>query len=868
MATNDKSQGVKSADMKKMTALDRLAQKVLQNADPGYIEKYLLNAQDAKFQKIIDRQLDVAKGVAGNQIVDFFATVRTERRSGRPAKKLGIDTADLFTENVGDIFGYFQDVYKNRYMEVQDLKFISRFIPSLGEGVRIYLDAIISSDDVSDVITRNLQLNGLTSAEDKDGAMSKIEQLEREYKILPKLKVAYNKTLVSGSFFVYHISYKDLFEMYSSGVASGKVERRGTGYFINARNRQDNVGQSKPGRLRNANETYANEKESAPLIGNASFMCGADLSGVLESFGVEHEAVSSFMTEEHGIYQLNYHTMAMENALQYTKDLVQSAPDPSFLSPSRDRISKDMLEKQLIASLESELPNIYFMESPIPMDVLSEIGGQEAIESFNEYFNLRKDVDENIDKLNRDSGIMTDGTYDPNRIKNGRGQSFSDIPGTYLKWIDYKYVIPIDVLGHRVGYYHIITTPKTRKNTGRGGNKATEIGGILSSGSMSLFDQLDVSEKRKETAIQNIVDAISDGIVTQFSSKFVRKNAAFKKLIADCIIANGLVNNDYMIQFIPVENMIEFKCNEDEEGRGTSILSDAMFPAHLLLSIVICKMLNYINKSGNRTIAHISSGRVNRSLSNQVNRVIRDLQAGNVTFTDLLSSSMVFSKVTRDSNIAMPKDQQGNRLVEFEIQEGQDIDLNTNYETMLERWGMIAMGMPPTIMDYTQDVNVAKRVVSDNVRVAGRVANLQSDFESPTTELYRAIISDSDMDATIKTTLCNSLQFKLPRPRILANQNISEALGTAYQNAQTIADIKLGQDTGDEESAARRTKFIEAVVRRETPYLQWNELDKLYDQACIDVVTDATKKAADAALQDGTAKQENPDDELSGLDPV
>lgn len=866
MATNDKGQGVKSADLKKMTALDRLAQKVLQNADPGYIEKYLLTAQDAKFQKIIDRQLDVAKGVAGNQIVDFFATVRTERRSGRPPKKLGIETADLFTENVGDIFGYFQDVYKNRYMEVQDLKFISRFIPSLGEGVRIYLDAIISSDDVSDVITRNLQLNGLTSDEDKNTAMSKIEQIERENKVLQKLKVAYNKTLVSGSFFVYHISYKDLFEMYSAGVASGKIERRGTGYFINARNRQDNINQSKPGRLRNANESAA--PDYIPMIGCASLVRDAELSTVLENFGVVGECVEPFIDEEHGIFQLDYKTSAMKNALNYTRNLVQSAPDPSFLSPTRDRISKDMMEKQLIASLESELPNIYFMESPIPMDVLSEIGGREALEAFNEYFNLRKDVDENIDKLNRDSGIMTDGAYDPNRIRSGRGQSFADIPGTYLKWIDYKYVIPIDVLGHRVGYYHIITTTKTRKNTGRGGNKATEIGGILSSGSMSLFDQLDVSEKRKETAIQNIVDAISDGIVTQFSSKFVRKNAAFKKLIADCIIANGLVNNDYMIQFIPVENMIEFKCNEDEEGRGTSILSDAMFPAHLLLSIVICKMLNYINKSGNRTIAHISSGRVNRSLSNQVNRVIRDLQAGNVTFTDLLSSSMVFSKVTRDSNIAMPKDQQGNRLVEFEVQEGQDIDLNTNYETMLERWGMIAMGMPPTIMDYNQDVNVAKRVVSDNVRVAGRVASLQSDFETPTTELYRVLINDSDMDNSLKTALSNSLQFKLPRPRILANQNNSEALGTAYQNAQTIADIKLGQDTGDEEMAQRRVKFIEAIVRRETPYLQWNELDDLYDQARIDVIADEVKKAADTALQEGSAKQENPDDGLSDLDPV
>ena len=119
-------------------------------------------------------------------------------------------------------------------------------------------------------------------------------------------------------------------------------------------------------------------------------------------------------------------------------------------------------------------------------------------------------------------------------------------------------------------------------------------------------------------------------------------------MIADCIVANGLVDNDYMIQFIPVDNVIEFKCNEDENGKGESILSDALFPAHLLLSIVICKLLNYINKGGNKTIAHISGGKVNKSMTNQVNRVLRDLQAGNVVFTDLLSSTAVFSKITRD----------------------------------------------------------------------------------------------------------------------------------------------------------------------------------------------------------------------------
>lgn len=862
MATNT-SQNLtrtENSQIKKANSLNKLASRLLSSIDPSYTDQQLLSEQDAAFQKIIDRQLDIAKGVAGNQVVDFFASVRAEQQRGnkvgRPPKTLGIDTSDLFTQNVGDIFNYFQDVYKNRYMEVSDLKFISKFIPSLGEGVRIYVDSIVASDDVSETITRNLLIPTITEAAKLKTATDSIKQLEDEYDLQRKLRVAIKKTLVTGTFYVYHTSYQQLFEMYSQGVATGKITKDGSAMMMgNAREYSKVKIAAPPVKGR---QTPANKPNVLGIAQEASVVTDLTSEPSLEAFGAATETYI-----EHGqLLKCNYlGTSAMESAMGEIQAMAESSPPFA----ARD-LDKRNFAKEFKATLEQELPNIYFIDSPLPFDAMNDAQGvlSAGTEGFNEFFNLRKDVDESLDKVRQDMGLMvdTDAAIDPNH-PTSHGQSFKGITGTYLKWIDYKYVIPIDVLNQRVGYYHIIATQKTKKNNGRGANKATEIGGILSSGSMSLFDQMDISEKRKEQAIQNIVDAISSAILDQFSVKFVKKNAAFRKVIAECLIANGLVDNDYMIQFIPADQMIEFKCNEDETGKGESILSEAMFPAHLLLSIVICKMLNYINKGGNRTIAHISSGRVNRSLSNQVNRVIRDLQAGNVTFTDLLSSSMVFSKVTRDSNIAMPKDQAGNRLVEFEVQEGQDIDLNTNYETMLERWCMIALGIPPTVMDYLSDVSVARKIVSDNMKVAGRVATLQTDMEKPITELYKALVENSDMSDEMKTAIQNGFQFKLPRPRILANQNNSEALNTAYQNAQLIANIIVGEDANEPDDMKLKKSIIEKIVRNESPYIQWDMIDGLVSQAKIDVKGEAVREAVDK--KDSTDEMENPDDTVGGL---
>lgn len=863
MADKKSTERAINAEMKRASSLDRLASRLLQSVDPSYNDQRLMSDQDAEFNRIIDRQLDIAKGVAGDQVVDFIASLRrtqNQNRGGRPKNSLGIETADLFTENIGDIFGYFQDVYKNRYMEISDLKFISKFIPSIGEAVRIYLDAIVASDDVSQTITRNIAMPGITDPQDKNTIMSRIEQMEEEYRLLPKLKVAYKKAMVTGSFFVWHIAYKELFEMYSQGLASGRILRNGSN-MLRGNSREGTGSATAPGMAANNPVGKMPKPEKANVLGIAQesqIIYDIKEEPGLEAFGEEMQ----FLARDEMVYKCNLKG-ALESSMAGIRELAESAALP-FDREGNKQDSRKYADA-LVGAIEADMPNIYFLDTPIPFEVINDTSGimEAGFESFHEYFNLRKDIDEKASAADKTTINGVDGAFDVNGNNSTRAQKFN-VTGTYLKWIDYKYMLPIEVLGHVVGYYHIVSTTKTKKKGGKGtANKSSEIGGILSSGSMSLFDQMDVSEKRKEAAIQNIVDTISDAILTQFGTKFVKKNAAFRQLISECIIANGLVNNDFMIQFIPANQVIEFKCNEDENGKGESILSEAMFPAHLLLSMVVSKMLNYINKGGNRTIAHISSGRVNRNLGNQVNRVIRDLQAGNVTFTDLLSSSMVFNKVTRDSNIAMPKDQAGNRLVEFEVQEGQQIELNTDYETMLERWCMTATGIPPTVMDYQSDVNVAKKVVSDNVRVAGRVASLQSDFEGPTTQLYRVLIKDSDIDDATKNLL-GSLTFKLPRPRILANQNNSEALNTAYSNAQTITNIKLGDSDNTDEERLVRTKLIEMIARNETPFINWVEVDELEKQVRADIAAEKTKKNAEKNLNGGS-DMENPDDSLNDL---
>ena len=202
-----------------------------------------------------------------------------------------------------------------------------------------------------------------------------------------------------------------------------------------------------------------------------------------------------------------------------------------------------------------------------------------------------------IGALNEDINRTSDGTMDP----NAKGSKFNTI-GTYIKYIDASRIVPVKVYNQIVGYFHVhdMTASKKMRNMNDTDNMLV--------GSVNLFANINMNDNKRESAVRMITDVISDGILSNFSNRFVNNNQDFKRLIADCIVANGMINNNLNIQFIPAHHIIPFIVNENEEGFGESVLADALFPARLLLDLLISKLLLYMNKSGNRTLAFVRKG--------------------------------------------------------------------------------------------------------------------------------------------------------------------------------------------------------------------------------------------------------------------
>lgn len=771
--------GTKGGERKinqRVSLLDLAARKLLGTVDPNYGEQELLSKKDREIQDILDRELEISRGVSNGNILDFVNSSLKERRKNLGDEDAGTDdTYGLFTKDIGNLFGFYQDLNKNRFVEMADLKFISKFIPAVSEAVKVTLDSIVGADDFSTSISRQLIYGPNLTDTERAAADAEIMRIEKEEKLLKKMRnIVYKKTLVTGNHYVYVIPYKELFEEYDRLVKDGVI--------VNG----DVVPKS---------IVKKRKKEQAKP----------------NSFGSVME--STMLAEE-------FDTLC---------DKVTESLGPSY--------SKDDI-KEVTAVLECGLDNVGYIDTPILTEALEGVAADDImkrnIRGYSNYFSgntiIAEDIDTTPEGTVGDSGKTSYEKF--------------DVKGCYIKYIDATKLVPVKVYNRVIGYIHVHDMTASKKMASMQNAASTTAMLGVDSGLFTASTRL--TEEKKNKSAQAIVDVITDSIIHNFSNKFVNKHIAFRHLIADCIVANGLTNSAFKIQFIPEKYIKVFAVNSDEDDMGQSILQDALFPAKMLLSTLVSKLLLFMNKSGNRTVAYVRKGPIDVSTNNHVQRTIRMLQESNITFSDLLSTNISFHKFSRSGNIQLPMARNGDRLIDFEVQEGQEVDMRTPMEEYLEKLTILGTGVPDVIMEYTNAADYAKSIVTANIKFASRVATLQSDLEESTTEFYKVLIENSNMDDALKKKILPHFEFKLSRPQAISNTNLADAIGQVVSNAEALSQLMVKQDDQNPDTAELMRIIKFNLCKEMLPYVQWDNYDTIIERSQIELAANKNFNAAAA----------------------
>ena len=788
-------------NVKEASRLTEISRKLLGMADDTYQIKSDIELQTSRFDKIINQNLEIIKGVSGGSILDFaqnarLSEMRTPRGGLSPTNTQ--DLRKMLSGNSGEIYNYFQEVYQNKYIEIADLKFIAKFIPALGEAVNCQLDSICNADDLSGTISRTIQPDSTMPENVKNQLFSTIELLEKEYNLQKKLKnIVFKTALISGKYYVYHIGYSELFEQYSKERAESSNMMNLSNISTIQKKTMESITYNKDGSIRIKNGNCIELSPYSIAIESVNNAINVDeLKEIVKDAKEDYLDGSESISDKKGILNaLNRFESQLSDRASTVKIIHSGIPEDILENmPAFEAYQNNVTVQKVNDPNYKGLFDNYFGSTPIDMEV-GVVNGQ----------------------------LQSSGYKAETKFK---------VTGTYLRYIDPKNMIPVRLMGETIGYYLISSREKVKRVNASTTNTNTNILGTDAfSGAFNIGS---LNDKRKASIVDSIVNSISDTICANFSKKFVAKNVEFKKAIADCITYNGFLDNEYHVQFIDAKYVTEFTINEDDEGNGESILANSLFPAKLLLSLITARMLNYLNLSGDTRVAHVAKGPIDTHTGRQTQRMIRNIQETKITFSDLLSTNLVFNKFSRNKNILLPKGRDGTNLVDFEIMDGQNIDMNPEYENKLEQMAILGTGTPSVIMEYIGQADFAKSFENANIRYATGISGKQADLEVPTTELYNELIKNSNLDDTLKNQMVNHFSIKLNRPKALMISNNNEYLGTLQQMMQMISSIMFGENSQDPKDQITKDIFMQKAAEEFAPYIDWSLMKKWKKEASME----------------------------------
>jgi hypothetical protein len=160
--------------------------------------------------------------------------------------------------------------------------------------------------------------------------------------------------------------------------------------------------------------------------------------------------------------------------------------------------------------------------------------------------------------------------------------------------------------------------------------------------------------------------------------------------------------------------------------------------------------------------------------------------------------------------------------------EGQQVDMSTEYEKDLENQALIASGVPPLLIEQSNQADFSRAYTTAHVGFAGIVAGLQADYETPLTALYQRIIENLDIDDKLKILASNTVKVTLPRPRALSVANSNEILEGSARFAEQFTNLKYGEVTDDNKDFIQEVRYN--IVKSNAPFIDWKSLEELADK--------------------------------------
>ena len=403
--------------------------------------------------------------------------------------------------------------------------------------------------------------------------------------------------------------------------------------------------------------------------------------------------------------------------------------------------------------------------------------------------------------------------------KKSKDDKYINVPGTIIKILERKHVIPIYIEEYCFGYYYIeVDGPynpvgdydKMQDPTMalKGSNS------ILSTNSM-----MDQSQKQN-----NIIRYISNQISNFIDAKFINANQDLRNEIYTVLKYNYDNNSSHMnkirVTFIPPDDMehVYFQMNKDTH-RGISDLNKSMFPATLYCAEYITHSIWNMTRAQDKRVYYVNQT-VDTNISKTLLNTINQIKKGNFGIRQIENINHILNITGMFNDYIIPRGP-GGSPIDFEVMQGQQVEYQSEFMTALEEMAVNATDVPMEMIQMRNSVDYASQLTMSSSKFLRKVYNRQSKFQKNLTRIFNKIYNN-EFDDNITLTVM------LPPPMFLNITNTNQMMTNVNEYSQSVALLLLDPD---EEDSTKNEVIREINKYNLGSYLNIPELEDIVHKA-------------------------------------
>lgn len=428
----------------------------------------------------------------------------------------------------------------------------------------------------------------------------------------------------------------------------------------------------------------------------------------------------------------------------------------------------------------------------------------------------------NRNKGKQISGVFGDGLVidkgldkDPDKIRD-------DILGAVFERLPMENVTPCYIGKKCIGYYYFEFAEDPDACGFCGGHHFAP---GLAMGSQQFANNM--SENQQELVMRFIASKISNSIDT----KFINNNVDLKEEIYAILRYNEKFDinrtNNIGVTFIPAEDIIHcyFKLHE-KTHRGISLLQNALIPAMLYILLYLTDIIGKITRSTDKRVYYVKQT-VETNVARSMMNVIDQIKKGNMGIRQIESMNNILNIVGKYNDYLIPVGPSGDRPVEFDIMQGQNIDTPTDMMQTMEESAVNTI-MPYELVNAAYQQDFAIKYTMSNLRLLNKCFNLRRRTLRYMTKGYTRLYNfEFGKNYAV-------IEIVLPPPIFLASNNTNQLWDAMSGQADKIIETEYTNDQDE-----YKMEFKKLYLRENLNYyMDYNMIDRIKDQAKLNVEID------------------------------